>query len=377
MNVMILCRRLEFGGAERQISALAAGLQRRGHRVAIVAFYDGGGFEEGLSALGLEIVSLGKQGRWDVIPWLGRFVRRLRRQRPDVIYGFLPVANLLTLVAYVALPGTPLVWGVRASGLDPAGYGAMSRLVHGLELRLARFANLVIANSQAGAKHAIAVGFPAAKMRVVPNGVDTARFRPDAAARARLREEWGLPPEYLLIGSVARLDPMKDLPLFVRAAAALAVERGDLRFVVIGQGPEEERARLRLMAEELGLANRIRFYPARLDVEAVYNALDLMVSSSAFGEGHSNVLAEAMACGKPVVATEVGDAAAILGQWGILVPPRDEGALADAIRAQLRRSPAECEAQSAGARRHVEDEFSVTTLVERTEALLLPLARRA
>ncbi len=376
MNVMILCRRLEFGGAERQISALAAGLQRRGHRVAVVTFYDGGALEQGLAATGVETVSLGKRGRWDVIPWLWRFVRRLRRQQPDVIYGFLPVANLLTLVARVALPGTPLVWGVRASGLDPGKDDPLSRLVHGLERRFAPFADLVIANSQAGARHAIAGGFPAAKLRVVPNGVDTGRFRPDGAAGARLREEWGVPPECLLIGSVARFDPVKDLPLLLRAAAALAAERGDLRFVVIGQGPEEERVRLRLMAEELGLANRIRLSPARLDVEAVYNALDLLVSSSV-SEGHSNVLAEAMACGKPVVATDVGDAAAILGGWGILVPPRDEGALAEAIRALLRRSPEERQAQAAGARRHIEEQFSVTALVERTEALLLPLARRA
>src|SRR5579885_2893615 len=118
MHLMILCRRLEYGGAERQIVALAGGMLRRGHRVTILTFYPGGPFVEPLIATGAEVVPVGKRGRWDLIRFLARLSRELRRRRPDILYSFLPIANVIASTARLVFPRIPIVWGVRASNLD-------------------------------------------------------------------------------------------------------------------------------------------------------------------------------------------------------------------------------------------------------------------
>jgi glycosyltransferase involved in cell wall biosynthesis len=346
---------------------------RRGHRVTILTFYPGGPFVEPLIATGAEVVPVGKRGRWDLIRFLARLSRELRRRRPDILYSFLPIANVIASTARLVFPRIPIVWGVRASNLDTTRYDRLSRLSYLLERRLARFANLIIANSSAGAAHAIAQGYPKARLRVVANGIDTDRFCRDAIAGAALRAEWGIGPSLRLVGMVGRLDPMKGVPNFLRAAAELARNDETVRFAVIGEGAEPYRTELRQLAAALDLAERMTWSPARADITAIYSALDLLVSSSAFGEGFPNVVAEAMACGTPVVATAVGDSAIVVGPWGTIVPPENSSALAAAMRRQLDRSASERDQMTAAARQHIERSFSVAAMVQHTEELLLPL----
>ena len=111
-----------------------------------------------------------------------------------------------------------------------------------------------------------------------------------------------------LIGRIARLAPDKGYPIFLEAAALLSKERKDVRFVIAGAGPESYRRQLQLLSQELGLAERLIWAGARPDMPAVYNALDILCSSSD-SEGFGLTVAEAMACGVPCVATDVGDSA--------------------------------------------------------------------
>src|SRR5205085_3624595 len=123
------------------------------------------------------------------------------------------------------------------------------------------------------------------KTTVVPNGIDVAQFRPDASARARLRSEWGIGDEQCVVGLVARLDPMKDHANFLHAATQVLQSRRDVRFVCVGDGPPEYRRSLEVLAASLGLDSRLSWIAARPDVWRVYNALDVAVLSSCFGEG--------------------------------------------------------------------------------------------
>ena len=162
---------------------------------------------------------------------------------------------------------------------------------------------------------------------MIPNGIDTEKFRVLPDSRIKLRREWRIRDGQLLIGLVARLDPMKGHPVFLRAAALLAKERDDVRFVCVGDGPDEME--LHQLSHELGLDSVLIWAGSRLDMPAVYNALDILVSSSSYGEGHSNVIVEAMACGVPCVVTNVGDSARIIGEagGGVVVHPDDTDAL--------------------------------------------------
>jgi glycosyltransferase involved in cell wall biosynthesis len=367
VHVLLLLRSLQYGGTQRQTVELARGLRQRGNRVSVVTFYDGGALSSLLPRSDFDLVSLGKGGRWDILRFLRRLAHHLRRLRPDVIHSFLPTPNLAALVARLVLPGTPIVWGLRGTVQTHTADEWLARLELFAEPKLANLASLVIANSQSGAASAVAAGFPAQKLRVVPNGIDTDRFRPDAPARDRLRREWGIADGSPLVGFVGRLDPVKDVATFLRAAQLLRDRLPAIRFAIVGDKPEPYGSEARALAAQLALRDAIIWEEARPDVETVYNALDLLASTSV-SEGFSNAIAEALACGVPVVATAVGDAAALIAGHGRVVPPRDPAQLAAAVARQLATpvSPAECH-------RRIAEEFSIAALALRTEQLLATL----
>ena len=366
-SIFLLARSLNIGGAERQLVHLAAGLQQRGHEVRVGLFYRGGALDEEIERCGIPIVDLGKSGRFDLAGFLLRTRAAIRGAAPEVVYSFLGTANVVAAMLRPTLPRFRMVWSIRASDMDPRSYDWAFRLNYALECALSRFADLIISNSEAGRDYATAHGFPRERIEVVPNGIDTERFRPDPALRAAKRREWGLGEGQIAIGVLARLDPMKDHPTFLRAAALIAPRAPQVRFVCVGEGPEAYRKDLLALSEELGLADRVLWTGRSIEPVAALNAVDLYCSSSAFGEGFSNAIAEAMACGLPCVVTRVGDSALLVGDAGRAVPPRDPRALADALLAELAGMDGN---RSAGARARIVENFSLDLMVERTAALL-------
>src|SRR5262249_22113417 len=150
-------------------------------------------------------------------------------------------------------------------------------------------------------------GLPAERIAVVPNGIDTEAMQPDAVAGSALRRAWGMSPGAFVIGCVARLDPMKDHANLLNAAATLTRGNPHGRFVCAGDGPAAYRCELQALASSLGVADRVVWAGEIRDVKAAYSAFDIATLPSAFGEGFPNVIGEAMACGTPTVATDVGD----------------------------------------------------------------------
>jgi glycosyltransferase involved in cell wall biosynthesis len=368
MRLLLSIPSLAAGGAERQFAALASGLAARGHQVTALTLGPGGPLAQELG--GARHLSLGKASRSGLPRAVLALAGLLRHLAPDAHYAFLPGACVPAGLATLLAPGPRLVFGVRASGLrglPPAG-----RLLRWLEARLSRRAALVIANSRAGHEDCLARGFPAERLAVAANGIDTARFRPERALGAALREQWGAgDPATPLVGMAARLDPMKDHATFLTAAAALARRMPEVRFVCVGGGGEGYARSLRLRAQELGLAERLVWAGPRADMERVYNALDVCCLCSAYGEGFSNALGEAMACGVPCAATNVGDAADVIGGTGALVPPGRPEELAKALCGLLERGGAA--RLGAGARARAVAEHSLAGMVLRTEALLAGL----
>ena len=131
---------------------------------------------------------------------------------------------------------------------------------------------------------------------------------------------------------VARVDPMKDHATFLAAASRMSAARPDAAFLLAGLGTDK-------LAIPPDLAGKVHAMGERKDVEQILPALDLLMQSSAFGEGFPNAIGEAMACGVPAVATDVGDTAVLIAGIGSVVPPRDPGALASAALAILGRAP--------------------------------------
>lgn len=348
---------------------LAKALKARGYDVQVVLFYAGGLSDGELAAAGVTVHAVGKRGRWDAVGFLVRLVRTLRAVQPTTVYSFLDLPNILAALL-VPLVGRPhLIWSIRAAGVEMRHYDWLTRIMPAVEARLSGAADVIVANSHAGLAWAVGRGFPAARMVVVENGIDTTRFHPDPEGRAEMRNGWKVRTDQRLIGLVARLDAMKDHRNFLQACALLAARRSDLRFVCVGGGPFAYRAQLEALASELGIADRLTWAGPRQDMPAVYNALDLACSSSAFGEGFSNAVGEAMACGVPCVVTDVGDSARIVGDVGQVAPARDPEALAGAIARMLDRLEENGDI-GRQARARIVDEFSVEHMVLRTEQIV-------
>lgn len=366
MKILFLLRSLNYGGAERQLVLLAKGLLERGHHVVVVTFYSGGPLEKELREAGVRVRPLHKRGRWDLLSFLFRLTRVVREEHPDILHSYLTDQNLMAILLKPLFPSIKIVWGVRCSMMDSTQYDWLSGLSLKLTCRLARFADAIIANSHVGCEHHVALGYPAQKTVVISNGIDTKRFRPDPKSRDRIRAEWGVSEHEKLIGLVGRLDPMKDHSTFLSAAAFLVREGKQFRFVCVGDGPIEYRATLQELSRTLGLEECMTWVSARADVSDIYSALDLLVNSSSFGEGFSNVIGEAMACGVPCVVTNVGDSSWVVGDLGEVVPPKNSLALAEAIQRLLNQKPFD----PGQIRQRVVDQLSVNSLVTNTEHVL-------
>ena len=372
MKALFLVRDLGVGGSQRQLGVLAAGLARRGHDAAVAVLYAGGALEASLAGSGARLISIEKTSRWDVVAPLARLRRLFVSERPDLVYAFLPTQTTLAALLLPARLETKLVLGLRAGGMQLDRYDALNGLSYRTEAWLSRRADLIIANARAVRADAAGRGLPAERIAVVPNGIDTDAMRPDAVAGRALRRAWGLADDAFAIGCVARLDPMKDHTNLLQAAARFAQEHPQARFICAGDGPAAYRDELATLANSLGLADRLIWAGEVGDVRAAYNAFDIATLPSAFGEGFPNVVGEAMACGAPVVATDVGDTGAIVGAHGEVVPPGRPDLLC-AGWTRLRRRLAKNPDLRTAARDAIVANYGLDAMVRRSEDVLSQL----
>jgi glycosyltransferase involved in cell wall biosynthesis len=376
--LLILARQFGEGGAERQLLALLRGLDKQKFSLTVATFYPGGALSPELNAIdSLRAVPLNKLGPWDILGFARRLARLIREVEPDIIYGYAGPANVIALL-FGKLRGAKVLWAIRASKWDPSRYGLPGQLSFWLERRLARYADRIIANSEAGRDYARRLGFPLSRLAVIENGIDSDRFRPDPAGRERIRTGWHVEHGQRLIGLIARLDPDKDHPTFLKAAAKLTRANVHIRFVCVGDGPSPYRERLRRLAADLGLETVLIWSRDGSDLPAIYNALNIVVNCST-SEGFSNVIGEAMSCGIPCVVTDVGDSARIVGSAGEVVPPSDPVALAAGIMRMLARVEAgdlaDTERRIQVNRERIRRLYPLDRMIGETERLLCEIAK--
>lgn len=373
LTVWFVIRRLDVGGAQRQVATLAAALQARGTAPVVFTLHPGGPFVDSLRAQDVTVWSASGPRPVRVVRLAWALITRARREQPDVVHGYLPGQNVLLALLRPLLPHrTRLVWGVRVARVLHHTYSPTGRALYALQRRLRRVPDAIVANAQATADLLGAAGYPAARIHVVPNGVDTDAFHPDPEARREQRRAWGWDDEHLGVGLVGRLDPVKDHPLFLAAAAELAADP-QLRFACVGDGPPVLRDDLARQASSLGLDSVLTWAGEVADMRAAYSALDVVCLTSTH-EALPNVLLEAMACGTPCVTVAVGDAAEVVGPTGVVVAERSPAAVAAACQALLRRRQEEPDL-SARVVADVRRRYDEAQLVERTLAVLATLTR--
>jgi glycosyltransferase involved in cell wall biosynthesis len=358
---------LNVGGAEIMLHRLLRELGDRARDHAVLSLLPPGPVGAMIAGLGVPVADAGL-GRGVPAPWrLARLRARARAFAPEVIHGWMYHGNLAASFVRAAGAAAPVLWSVHHSLQDPRNESRRTRAILRLSAALSpRIAAISYCSAVAAGQHE-AIGFAPARRRILPNGVDTDEFRPDPGARARLAALCGAPPGRLLVGHVARDHPMKDAPALVRAIARLAADGREAHAVFVGAGHGDGSA-LR-EARRLGIEGRVSCFEARSDIAALTPGLDVFVLCSAWGEAFSLAAGEALSSGVPVAATDVGDTRLLVGEAGVVTPPRDPEALAAALARLDDLGPEGRRAMGLAGRRRVLGEFSLRGYARRTADL--------
>jgi glycosyltransferase involved in cell wall biosynthesis len=345
---------LGMGGAERNLVQIAATLRARDMAQHVVCAAPRGIWADELEARGIPVTILGIRSTADVPRALFRLWRLVDQLRPRVLQGWMYHGNLLAAFVHrvAGRRETRLFWNLRASNMNEGGYCRILRW----SARLSAWPDVVLANSKTGLDFHIAQGFRPRMVEVIPNGIDTDKFRPSPGLRSQVRAELGIPDHPLVALHVARVDAMKDHATFLAGMA----EHPRLYGLLVGAG-----------TEKLSVPNNVRALGLRRDVDRLYASADIVVSTSAFGEGFSNVLAEGMSAGLVPIATDVGDAQSIVGETGYLIPPRNSDALAKVIGIEAKCEPNERRSRGIVARARIVENFALTRATDRYHDLYL------
>jgi glycosyltransferase involved in cell wall biosynthesis len=369
-TILHVITELGSGGAERMLLRLVTAATR--HRHVVVSLSRTDTLNAAMCAAGAEVHSLGMKRDVPSIPAIFRLARIIQRERPAVVQTWLYHADLTGLIAArLANIGTPVAWNLRCSNMDLSKYRWSTRLVVKLLSWISSWPDVVMVNSLSGKHWHVGLGYRPKRWELVPNGVNATVFHPDLEARARWRQRLNVQNNEILVGMVARRDPMKDHEGMLRAAANAARDQAGLAFVLAGSGVTRADPVLARLADDVGAP--VHLIGERDDTAGLNAALDIAVLSSAFGEGFPNVVAEAMATAVPCVVTDVGDAAAIIDSTGVVVPPGDPAALAGAIVALAANRPVRTRLGET-ARRRIREHYSLTAATERYETLWQRLA---
>ncbi len=359
MKILYVITGLGVGGAERQVLDLADRFARQGHEV-MVAYITGEAKLRPTEAR-VRIVGMGVDRSPGGLVKACRHLRRLVAEfRPDVVHSHMVHANLLARVVRLGVRIPTLVCTAHSTNEG----GRLRMLFYRLTDRLADFSSNVSVEAVQifEQKGAVRRG----RMRAIANGIDVDRYRKDAAAREAMRGAAGLGADDKLVLAVGRFAEPKDYPNLLRAFAELARSDGKTRLWIAGGG--DLLPAMQDLAAELGIAARVNFLGLRSDIPALFNAADVYVLSSAF-EGLPLVVGEAMATEKVVVATDCGGVKEFLGDCGFLVPPRDAGSLAGALRQALALDGTAAAALGVRARGRVVDEYSLDKAVKTWTAI--------
>jgi glycosyltransferase involved in cell wall biosynthesis len=324
-----------------------------------------------LASTGVPVTALGMEPRLPHSLRALALLGHLRRTRPAVIQTWMYHADLVGGVGSFLAHRPAVIWGIRQTLDATLSKRHAIRTARVCARLSSRIPTRIVCCAESVAAVHIGLGYDPHRVMVIPNGFDTASFAPDPGARSAVRAELGVDARTPLVGLVARYDVKKGHEVFVDAARRVADRHPRVQFVLCGRGADTDNRPLVAAIAGAGVADRFHLLGGRTDVARVTASLDVAVSTSLFGEGFSNALGEALACGVPCVATDVGDSALIVGESGAIVPPRDPVRTAHAIGDLLALSDEERGAIGRAARARIERRFGLERVVSRFERLYL------
>ena len=373
LKILHLITGLERGGAEIMLARLVARMDNSRFENVVVSLTNDGPMGEVMRQGGVRTEMIGMSRSLPTPGAFARLYHLIRDEQPAVLQTWLYHSDLLGLAAGRLAKVPAIAWNIRCSEMD----GHYTRGVNGMLIKLLAWLSgwpgAIIANSQAGQQFHIRLGYRPKRWLVLENGFDLEVLRPDAEAGHALRNELGVPTTDRLIGLVARYDPVKDHETFLRAAAGILADTPNVRFVLAGAGVDDANPHLVTLIDNLGIADKLHLLGPRDDIPRLTAGFDIATCCSR-SEGFPNVVGEAMACGVPCVVTDVGDAARIVDDCGVVVAPGDSVALAQGWRSLLAMDSANFQDLGRRAANQIKNCYSMTRCIERYEDFYRGLA---
>jgi glycosyltransferase involved in cell wall biosynthesis len=368
LRVIHIITSLTVGGAQLMLQRFLSSTDLYGFEPSVVSLMDGGTVGPAIEKMGIPVHTVGMKFGKPSLAALGKLIQVIRETKADLIQGWMYHANLAgQMAAMLSWRKIPVFWSIHATAM--AHQSRTTAMVVRLCARLSRLPAGIVFVSHASRSQHQALGYCSDKSCVIPNGFDTSMFSPSPGGRLSVRSEIGVPDEVSLIGLCARYDPMKDHANFLRAAALLVKQYPRVHFLLAGVKVDRDNPNLCGLVEELGLRRQVHLLGERHDMPRLMAALDVATCSSSDGEAFPLAVGEAMSSGVPCVVTDVGDNARMVDATGIVVPPRDSGALACAWQRLLEMGPEHRSLLGQAARRRIEQNYSLRAVVSQYEEL--------
>lgn len=359
-EVMYVVNSLDGGGAERLLTNIILP-QEAPERITVVTLRAGGIFRATLENAGVRVIDLGMVRYRHALRGAVRLASLMRARRPAVVHGWDYFSNLLALVA-LRLSGVraAMFWAAFGTDFGTQKLKWQFRATMRLNARLSSHVEGVIYNGEEVRDFHHRIGFRERRAVVISNSIDSNVFRHDPQQRADMRESLGIAPHEVVVAVLARVDLMKDWPAMCEAVRDLP----GVITVAAGSGTTSLPPQPGMI--QLGW---------RDDVVSVLSAADIFLLGSAYGEGVSLALGEAMLCGLPCIVTDVGGNGALVGDSGIVVKPNDVMAMRQAI-IDLARDPERRHELGSRARTRAAAATSRDDVVQRLHRLTLAEASR-
>lgn len=308
-KILFVTTSLGCGGAERIIYLICEDLKEN-LDIKVICLSDGI-YTSKIQNLGIEVFVLSVSSFFSFLSSFTKLVKLVQKFRPNIIQGWMYHGNLIAHVLRIFSPSSKLYLGIRQSLPTIKLEKALTRLIIQIDSLLSRFANLIIYNSYSGHEDHEKFGYKSESI-VIPNGVDTNKFKPQRTAKNNLCKELKIPVKSLLIGLIARYHPIKNHSIFFEAASLIASTHPEVHFVLSGQDITWENSKLtNLFSQFKNLKNKVHLLGSVDNIESITSALDIAVNCS-ISEGMPNTVIEAMASGVIVAATNVGDSKRII-----------------------------------------------------------------
>ncbi len=275
-----------------------------------------------------------------------------RQFRPDVIQAWGHTAQIVSSFVRKRCDWKPrLVWSVVDTTPLPKNAGMIDRQKLKYAARFSSRADRIVYTSESGASQHRRVGFPDGEHVMIPPGVDATRFKPDFAARRKLREQLSLPGETFVVGMVAPFQPEYDHASLIKAVGELVKTNPNISVVLAGHGVQKGNAPLMALVGGGSMATRVHLLGEWSDISALYNACDVVCSSALNDQSRMN-LVMAMLCGVPCVATGMGAQGEVIAQHGVALEPGSSAAFVKGINRIMQLTPEKRTQLAQGARKH-------------------------